>query len=317
MSGDMVTEGLPGPDRIDDPKAASALAPRRWLGLRRGRPVEPGAPAGRRHAGGLTIAAIAILVLWVVLAIGAPAIAPYDPLAQTGPYFSPPSGAHWFGTDQLGRDILSRIIFGARLSLPLAVVIVALALAIGGGLGLLAGYIGRGVDEVLMRLTDLVFAFPQIILAMAVSAAFGPSARNAVLALVVVSWPIYARVVRSAVLSIRSSDFLHASRMLGVGPWQALRRDVVPNSVGPSVVLASLELGNAVLLLASLSFLGLGPRPPAPEWGAMIAAGSTDLSKWWVSILPGIAILSVVLAFNLLGDAVRDWLDPRTRQAGR
>jgi peptide/nickel transport system permease protein len=261
------------------------------------------------------VAAAVILLCWVVLAIAAPAIAPYDPLAQSGPYYAPPSGTHWFGTDQLGRDILSRIVFGARLSLPLAVVIVALALLIGGGLGLIAGYIGRGVDEVLMRLTDLVFAFPQIILAMAVSAAFGPSTRNAVLALVIVSWPIYARVVRSAVLSIRTSDFLSASRMLGIGPWRALRRDVIPNSVGPSVVLASLELGNAVLLLASLSFLGLGPRPPAPEWGAMIAAGSTDLSKWWVSIIPGIAILSVVLAFNLLGDAVRDWLDPRSRRA--
>ena len=213
----------------------------------------------------------------------------------------------------MGRDILSRIVYGARLSLPLAVVIVVLALAIGGLLGLVAGYVGGWVDEALMRLTDLVFAFPPIILAMVVTAAFGPSARDAVIALVLVSWPTYARVVRSAVLSIRSSDFLHSSRLLGVGPWQALRRDVLPNSVGPSVVLASLEAGNAVLMLAALSFLGLGPRPPAPEWGAMIAAGSNDLSKWWVSIVPGIAILTAVLAFNLLGDAVRDWLDPRSR----
>jgi peptide/nickel transport system permease protein len=280
--------------------------------LRRGR---PGAPARRPRWRGLTVIAIVILAVWIILAIFAPLIAPYDPLAQTGPYYQPPSGSHWFGTDQLGRDILSRVIYGARLSLPLAVIIVALALMIGGGLGLIAGYVGRGVDEALMRLTDLVFAFPQIILAMAVSAAFGPSTRNAVLALVIVSWPVYARVVRSAVLSIRNSDFLQASRMLGVGPWAALRRDVVPNSVGPSVVLASLELGNAVLLLASLSFLGLGPRPPAPEWGAMIAAGSTDLSKWWVSIIPGVAILTTVLAFNLLGDAVRDWLDPRSRRS--
>jgi len=310
VTGPEIQAELRDPAQLTDPRAARALAPRRWWGLRKGRPGD----TRHRPVGALTIAAAVILLAWVVLAIAAPAIAPYDPLAQSGPYYQPPSGTHWFGTDQLGRDILSRIIYGARLSLPLAVVIVALALLVGGGLGLVAGYIGRGVDEVLMRLTDLVFAFPQIILAMAVSAAFGPSTRNAVLALVVVSWPIYARVVRSAVLSIRSSDFLHASRMLGVGPWRALRRDVVPNSVGPSVVLASLELGNAVLLLASLSFLGLGPRPPAPEWGAMIAAGSTDLSKWWVSILPGVAILSVVLAFNLIGDAVRDWLDPRTRR---
>lgn len=289
------------------------LPARRWFGIRPGAPRAARPRGRRRHARGLTVVAIGILVLWAIIAATAPLLAPYDPLAQSGPYYASPSGVHWFGTDQLGRDILSRIIYGARLSLPLAVVIVVLALLIGGTLGLLAGYIGRWVDESLMRLTDLVFAFPPIILAMVVTAAFGPSARNAVLALVLVSWPTYARVVRSAVLSIRSSDFLQASRLLGVGPWQALRRDVMPNSVGPSVVLASLEMGNAVLMLASLSFLGLGPRPPAPEWGAMIAAGSSDLSKWWVSIIPGIAILTAVLAFNLLGDAVRDWLDPRSR----
>jgi peptide/nickel transport system permease protein len=291
---------------------AMELPGRRWFGG-----LIPGASGplrrGRRGARGLTAVAIAILVVWSALAVAAPLVAPYDPLAQSGPYYASPSALHWFGTDQLGRDILSRIVYGARLSLPLAVVIVALALLIGGTLGLVAGYVGRWVDESLMRLTDLVFAFPPIILAMVVTAAFGPSARNAVLALVLVSWPTYARVVRSAVLSIRSSDFLAATRMLGVGPWRALRRDVVPNSVGPSVVLASLQLGDAVLMLAALSFLGLGPRPPAAEWGAMIAAGSSDLSKWWVSIIPGIAILTVVLAFNLLGDAVRDWLDPRAR----
>ncbi|MGN6301733.1 MAG: ABC transporter permease [Angustibacter sp.] len=300
--------GTATPDPLD-------LPARRWFGLRPGPPRTAAARGRRKHANALTVAAITILALWAVVAVAAPLLAPYDPLVQSGPYYSPPSSAHWFGTDQLGRDIASRIVYGARLSLPLAVVIVALALLIGGTLGLLAGYVGRWVDEGLMRLTDLVFAFPPIILAMVVTASFGPSARNAVLALVLVSWPTYARVVRSAVLSIRGSDFLQASRMLGVGPWQALRRDVLPNSVGPSVVLASLQLGDAVLMLASLSFLGLGPRPPAPEWGAMIAAGSSDLTKWWVSIIPGIAILTAVLAFNLLGDAVRDWLDPRSKAA--
>lgn len=301
-------ETTAGSDAFDLPR-------RRWFGLRPGPPRVAGPRRRRPHAGALTVVAISILVIWAVVAVAAPVLAPYDPLIQSGPYYTPPSSAHWFGTDQLGRDIASRIMYGARLSLPLAVVIVALALLIGGTLGLLAGYVGRWVDESLMRLTDLVFAFPPIILAMVVTASFGPSARNAVLALVVVSWPTYARVVRSAVLSIRGSDFLQASRMLGVGPWQALRRDVLPNSVGPSVVLASLQLGDAVLMLASLSFLGLGPRPPAPEWGAMIAAGSADLSKWWVSIIPGFAILTAVLAFNLIGDAVRDWLDPRMKAA--
>lgn len=293
-----------------DARADRAVAPRRWWGLRRAAPETTGP---RRPIGTLAVVAAVILLVWALIAVFADVLAPHDPLAQTGQYFEAPSAAHWLGTDQLGRDVASRILHGARLSLPLAVIIVALALAIGGGLGLLAGYIGRGVDEALMRITDLVFAFPQIILAMAVAAAFGPSTPNAVLALVLVSWPIYARVVRSSVLSVRGADFLHSARMLGVGPWQALRRDVLPNTVGPAVVLASLELGNAVLMLAALSFLGLGPRPPAPEWGAMIAAGSTDLSKWWVSIFPGLAILTLVLAFNLLGDTVRDRLDPRSQ----
>lgn len=257
------------------------------------------------------IVAIAIVTVWTLVAIFAPLLVPYHPNAQSALLYASPSTQHWFGTDELGRDVLSRVIYGSRLSIPLAFVIVVCSLAIGGLLGMLAGYLGRIADEVLMRFTDLFFAFPQIILAMAVAAAFGPSTRNAVLALVLVSWPTYARVIRSSVLSIRSADFLAASRLLGIGPVRALRRDVVPNSVGPAVVLGTLELGNAVLMLAALSFLGLGPRPPAAEWGAMIALGSRDLTSWWMSAFPGLAILSVVLAFNVIGDALRDRLDPR------
>ena len=284
--------------------------------------VAPDAPAvaPRRRRLRLSIItwfAVAIIAGWMLVALLAPWIAPHDPLLPSPAYSAPPGSGAVLGTDQLGRDVLSRIIHGARLSVPLSFVIVGLSLLLGGTLGLVAGYVGGWVDELLMRLTDLFFAFPQIILAMAVSAAFGPSARNAVLAIVIVAWPTYARVVRSAVLGIRSADFLASSRLLGVGPWRALWRDVVPNTLGPAIVLASLELGNAVLNLAALSYLGLGPRPPAPEWGAMVASGSTDLSKWWISIFPGIAILTIVLAFNLLGDAVRDWFDPRSRRAGR
>lgn len=288
-----------------DPRVAKALARRRWPQRLRLAQVHS---IWRQPS---VIVAAVIVVGWVLVAILAPWLSPADPIGQSADLYQAPSGAHWFGTDELGRDVFSRVLFGARLSIPLAIVIVAAALAIGGVLGLLAGYLGKVADEVIMRITDLVFAFPQIILAMAVSAAFGPSTRNAVLALVIVSWPVYARVIRSAVLSIRSADFLSASRLLGVGPIRALRRDVLPNSVGPAVVLATLELGNAVLMLAALSFLGLGPRPPAAEWGAMIALGSKDLSIWWVSAFPGLAILSVVLAFNILGDALRDRLDPR------
>lgn len=258
----------------------------------------------------VVVTALIVLAVWLVVAAAAGWLSPYDPLAQSPDVYAPPSASHLFGTDELGRDVLSRVLHGARLSIPLALAIVAGALAVGGVLGLIAGYLGKVADEVIMRLTDLVFAFPQIILAMAVTATFGPSAGNAVLALVIVSWPVYARVIRGAVLSIRGENYLSAARMLGVGPLTVLRRDVVPNSVGPAIVLATLELGNAVLLLAGLSFLGLGPRPPAPEWGAMVALGANDISMWWVSVFPGLAILTVVLACNILGDAARDRFDP-------
>lgn len=258
----------------------------------------------------VVVAALVIAASWAIVAILAPVLAPYGPLDQTNNIYAPPDQSHLFGTDELGRDVLSRVIYGAQLSIPLALSIVAASLLVGGLLGMIAGYIGKFVDEAIMRLTDLVFAFPQIILAMAVTAALGPSTGNAVLALVIVSWPAYARVIRGAVLTIRGEDYLHSSRMLGVGPFKALRKDVVPNSFGPAIVLATLEFGNAILLLAALSFLGLGPRPPAPEWGAMIALGTNDISMWWVSVFPGLAILTVVLACNIIGDALRDRLDP-------
>jgi peptide/nickel transport system permease protein len=276
---------------------------RRWWSAR--------TEAGRVWRQPVVTGAITVAGLWLIVALAAPLLAPYDPLHQTPDVYAPPGGAHVLGTDELGRDVLSRVIYGARLSIPLALTIVACALTVGGLLGLVAGYVRGAIGEGIMRLTDLFFAFPQVILAMAVAAAFGPSTTNAVVALVVVSWPIYARVIRGAVLSIRSEDYLGASRMLGVGPFTALRRDVVPGSVGPAVVLATLELGNAMLLLAALSFLGLGPRPPAPEWGAMIALGTNDISRWWVSVFPGLAILTVVLACNVLGDALRDHFDPQ------
>lgn len=260
----------------------------------------------------VVVAAFVVAACWALVALFAPMLAPYDPLAQVGSLRSAPSGSHLFGTDELGRDVLSRVIHGARLSIPLALTIVTCALAIGGILGLLAGYIGGIVDSTIMRIVDLVFAFPQIILAMAVAAAFGPSTTNAVLALVIVSWPVYARVIRGAVLSMRSDDYLNSARMLGAGPIAVLRRDVIPGSFGPAVVLATLEFGNAILLLAALSFLGLGPRPPAPEWGSMIASGTTDITSWWVSLFPGLAILTVVLACNIIGDALRDHLDPQS-----
>lgn len=289
------------------PKTRTPRTPRTLRTLRRA--TRSGGTLRRQP---VVVAAIVVAAAWIVVAIAAPVISPYDPLEQTANLYSAPSAAHPFGTDELGRDVLSRVLHGARLSIPLALAIVTCALLLGGLLGLVAGYVGKTVDAVVMRVTDLVFAFPQIILAMAVAAAFGPSTANAVLALVIVSWPVYARVIRGAVLTIRSEDYLNVSRMLGVGPFTALRRDVVPNSFGPAIVLATLEFGNAILLLAALSFLGLGPRPPSPEWGAMIASGTNDITRWWVSLFPGLAILTAVLACNILGDALRDKLDPHS-----
>ncbi|WP_417505873.1 ABC transporter permease [Microbacterium sp.] len=263
----------------------------------------------------VTVISFGVIAAWILAALLAPVIAPYDPLETSGPFLDAPSAAHWMGTDDLGRDVLSRVIYGAQLSLPLALAIVVFSLLVGGTVGLAAGYFGKAADNVLMRVADLVLAFPQIILAMAVAAAFGSSVGNAVLALVIVSWPLYARIIRSSVLSVREQEYVFSGRLLGSTTLKSIVKDVIPNSAGPALVMATIELGNAILMLAALSFLGLGPRPPAAEWGAMIALGSQNLGNWWISLFPGLAILTIVMAFNLLGDAVQDYLDPRSRNA--
>jgi peptide/nickel transport system permease protein len=258
--------------------------------------------------------ALAVLIAWLVLIVAAPLIAPHDPLAQDAAPLTGPSGAHWFGTDAAGRDVLSRLVYGARLSIPLGMVLVGATAVVGAVVGLLAGFFGGWIDEVLMRAADTVFAFPVIILAMAVAASLGPSLRNAVLAGVLVWWPGYARTVRSLVLGLRESEFVLANRLAGVGSIRSMIVDLLPAVLGPLLVLAMLDVGAAILLLSGLSFLGLGARPPEPEWGALLADATQYFDQWWLVVFPGLAIVTVVLAFNIIGDGLRDRLDPRLQR---
>jgi ABC-type dipeptide/oligopeptide/nickel transport system permease subunit len=254
----------------------------------------------------------AIAIAWIVVAVFSPLIAPYGSLAQSFTPAQSPSLHHLFGTDELGRDVLSRVIYGARVSLPIALLLVVAAATIGSVVGALAGYFRGILDGGLMRTVDLFFAFPPIILAMVVAAVLGRGLQNAALAIVVVAWPSYARVVRGLVLSVGDSEFVQSARLLGTPAWRALFRDVLPNVAGPVLVLATLDLANAILLLSGLSFLGLGAQPPAAEWGSMVADGTQYFQWWWMGTFPGLAIFTVVLAFNFLGDSLRDVLDPRT-----
>jgi peptide/nickel transport system permease protein len=258
-----------------------------------------------------------IAVAWLLVAIFAPFVAPYNPLAQTFAPAQSPSSAHLFGTDELGRDVLSRVIYGARVSVPIALLLVSLAALIGGLVGALAGYFRGIVDGFSMRVVDLFFAFPAIILAMVVAAVLGRGLRNAALAIVVVAWPSYARVVRGLVLSVGDTEYVESARLLGASARRTLFRDVLPNVAGPVFVLATLDLANAILLLAGLSFLGLGAQPPQAEWGSMVADGAQYFQWWWIGTFPGLAIFTAVLAFNFIGDSLRDVFDPRTARESR
>jgi peptide/nickel transport system permease protein len=250
--------------------------------------------------------------LWILVAILGPLLWPYDPLAQDFPRLQAPGSGHLFGTDELGRDVLARVLAGARVTVPLALLLVGLSVLVGASLGAAAGFLGRWVDETVMRITDLVMAFPTVILAMVVAASLGSSLLNAVLAALVVSWPAYARVTRGLVLGIRKSDYVLADRLLGFSAMRSLRVDVLPIITGPVLILASLDIGTATLLLSGLSFLGLGAKPPTAEWGSMVATAVDNFDSWWLGVFPGLAILTVVMAFNFLGDTLRDALDPRT-----
>jgi peptide/nickel transport system permease protein len=263
----------------------------------------------------LSILALAIAIGWGGVAVTAPLLAPYPPLAQNiANTLAPPTRAHWLGTDVVGRDMLSRILYGARISMPVGMVSVALAVVLGTTIGSVAGFRGGFTDEALMRATDIMLAFPTVIMAMVITAALGPGIRDAVIAIMVAWWPFYARLVRSLVLSVREREYVDAARALGASQVRALIRHVLPNIIAPVVVVATLDVGQAILAFASLSFLGLGPPPQTPEWGLMIATGRNYLSQWWVGTFPGLALLTLVLSFNIIGDGVRDLIDPRLRR---
>jgi peptide/nickel transport system permease protein len=256
-----------------------------------------------------------VVAFWVVILVIGPAIAAYDPNAVTlTERLRPPTTAHPFGTDNLGRDVLTRVIYGVRLSLPTGVAVVLIAVSFGALYGAIAAYVGGRVEEALMRVADVVLAFPPLILAMAIAAALGVGVVNAIVAMVVVWWPQYARLARGLVLVQRDQEYVQAARVLGYGPARILLRHIVPNALGPLIVLMTLDVGNAIITFAGLSFLGLGTVPPTAEWGAMVSAGRLLISQWWVAAFPGFAIVSVVLGFNFLGDGIRDWLDPRSRR---
>lgn len=256
----------------------------------------------------------AIVIAWVLVAVLAPWISPYSPDAQdVVNRLQPPTTAHWLGTDVLGRDVFSRLLHGARLSLLAGFTVVLLGAAIGTTVGIVAAW-ARGIwDEALMRLTDLVLCFPPIILALAIAAALGIGTRNTILAMLVVWWPKFARLGRALALVQRSQEYVEAATVLGLRPSRILARHILPNTLGPLAVLVTLDLGNAILTFAGLSFLGLGVVPPTAEWGSMVAEGRELVEQWWVAAFPGLAILTVVVGFNFCGDGLRDWLDSKAQ----
>jgi peptide/nickel transport system permease protein len=289
--------------------AAQPIARPRLLTL----PREATGTRGRANAA-LIVGAVVVGV-WVFVAAFAPWLAPHSPTdLDVMNRLEPPGSIHLFGTDEAGRDNFSRVLYGARITIPIAFTVILLASLFGAGVGAVAGYVGGRVDETLMRVVDIVLAFPPIVLAMAITAALGAGLRNAMFAILLVSWPEFSRLMRGQVLAIKENDYVIAARALGASGFRVVLTHILPNAFPPIVVKGSLDIGNAIILTAALSFIGLGAVPPAPEWGAMIAAGQGKFEYWWAATFPGLAILSVVLGFNFLGDGLQDWLNPRLRR---
>jgi peptide/nickel transport system permease protein len=262
----------------------------------------------------LGVVGAALIVGLVLVALFAGLLAPFDPFAQLARRLTAPGEPYLLGTDEFGRDVFSRIIFGSRISLYVGVVSVGMALGIGGTLGLVAGYFGGWIDNLLMRVMDVMFAIPSLVLAIAISGILGPSLQNAMVAIGIVYTPTFARVARGPVLSVVQQEYVHAARTIGARDWRIIVRHVLPNVTAPIIVQTTLSLSTAILAEAVLSFLGLGTQPPEPSWGTMLSTGRKFMETApWVAVFPGLAIMLAVLGFNLLGDGLRDALDPRLK----
>jgi peptide/nickel transport system permease protein len=261
---------------------------------------------------------IVIIAVQVLLAIFAPWVAPHDPNhTYTDAVLTGPSAHFWFGTDELGRDVLSRVVYGARVSLQISAICVSIAATVGSLLGLLAGFYRGAADSIIMRAMDVVLAFPDILLAIAVIAILGPGLNNTMVAIGVALTPVYARTVRAASLQVSESEYVRAATVIGVPRWLILVRHVLRNVRTPIIVISTVNVGTTILIAAGLSYVGIGAQPPLAEWGSMLSTAHAYLpNDWWTAVFPGLAITLSILAFNLLGDALRDLLDPRLRHRG-
>jgi len=257
---------------------------------------------------------VLVIVGWLCTVVAAPVLVPGDPTSQDlDARLSAPSISHPFGTDQLGRDVLTRVLYGGRTSIPLGIGVVTVAAVLGTLIGSVAGYMGGAIDEVLMRIADAVLSFPSIVLAMALAAALGPGLSHSMVAIVFVWWPRYSRLMRGMVLSVKQKEFVVGARAVGASEKRIIMYHIWPNAFPPVLINATLDIGRGIMMGAWLGFLGLGAVPPTPEWGSMVASGAKVFQQWWVSTFPSLAILSIVLSLNILGDTIRDLNDPRTR----
>ncbi len=294
---DTLQVAIPAPLRVSVDK--------RRVGLRR---------AWQRWRNPIGILGAVVILITVLVAVGAPLVAPFEPASQAHKRLLAPGAPYLMGTDELGRDTFSRIVFGARVSLQVGALAVTIALVLGTSLGLLGGFYGGRLDDALMRLVDIMFAFPGIVLAIVIAGLLGPSRNNAMLAIGIVYAPAFARVVRGSVISVMAEPYMESTRVMGASDWRAIRLHVLPNVLAPLIVMVSVYLSQAILSEAALSFLGLGTQPPEPSWGGMLSASRSYMELApWMAIFPGAAIMLVVLGFNFLGDGLRDVLDPRLR----